>query len=172
MTWPRFSSPGRSADFSVLIWTTTPWTIPANLALAFHPDYTYVAVEVEEEVYLAKDLAQAFWRCWKIRHALAVILARLLEGCKARHPCMTGNRLSILPYVTLEDGTGWSIRPRATGRRITRAACATIWKFIPRWMMPAGLSRRSDFAGRIRLRGQRINELLHGGALKGEETSA
>ena len=44
---------------SVLIWTTTPWTIPANLALAFHPDYEYVAVEVRQEVFiLAKGLLE------------------------------------------------------------------------------------------------------------------
>src|SRR5579863_9698613 len=43
-----------------LIWTTTPWTIPANLAIAFHPKYTYVAAEVGEDVYIiAKDLLAA-----------------------------------------------------------------------------------------------------------------
>ena len=39
----------------VLIWTTTPWTIPANLAIALHPDYTYVAVEVEGEVWILAE---------------------------------------------------------------------------------------------------------------------
>src|SRR5580658_6612800 len=43
-----------------LIWTTTPWTIPANLAISFHPKYRYAAVDVEGEVYIvAKDLLNA-----------------------------------------------------------------------------------------------------------------
>ncbi len=42
---------------SVVIWTTTPWTIPANLAIAFHEDFRYVAVKVKGEVLiLAKEL--------------------------------------------------------------------------------------------------------------------
>ena len=46
---------GRAA--SVLIWTTTPWTLPANLAVAFHPDFVYAAVEIGGEVWImAQDL--------------------------------------------------------------------------------------------------------------------
>ena len=42
-----------------LIWTTTPWTLPANLAVAFHPEYTYAAVAVDEEIWLmAEDLVE------------------------------------------------------------------------------------------------------------------
>jgi len=37
---------------SVIIWTTTPWTLPANLAIAFHPEYEYVAAEMGDEVYI------------------------------------------------------------------------------------------------------------------------
>ena len=44
---------------SVVIWTTTPWTLPANLAVAFHPDFVYAAVAVGEEVWmLAEDLVR------------------------------------------------------------------------------------------------------------------
>ena len=44
---------------SVLIWTTTPWTLPANLAIAFHPSYEYVWAETDGEVFLlAKELAE------------------------------------------------------------------------------------------------------------------
>jgi isoleucyl-tRNA synthetase len=39
----------------VVIWTTTPWTIPANLAIALHPDFTYVAADVGEEVYILAE---------------------------------------------------------------------------------------------------------------------
>ena len=42
-----------------LIWTTTPWTLPANLAVAFHPDYRYGAVGVGDEIWImAEDLIQ------------------------------------------------------------------------------------------------------------------
>ena len=47
-------------DVSVLIWTTTPWTIPNNLAIAFHPDFEYGAYDVDgKAVIVAKDLAEA-----------------------------------------------------------------------------------------------------------------
>jgi isoleucyl-tRNA synthetase len=95
---------------SVLIWTTTPWTIPANLALAFHPDYEYVAVEEGDETFiLAKGLLE---KCaprlgWKAPRILASLNARLLEGKKCRHPLYPRESVIILaPYVTLEDGTG------------------------------------------------------------------
>ena len=43
-----------------LIWTTTPWTLPANLAIAFHPKYEYAAVDVDGDVYVvAADLLEA-----------------------------------------------------------------------------------------------------------------
>ena len=43
-----------------LIWTTTPWTIPANLAISFNPNYVYVAAETDGDVYIvAKDLLAA-----------------------------------------------------------------------------------------------------------------
>ena len=45
----------RGKKVFVLIWTTTPWTIPANLAIALHPDYTYVAAEVDGEVWILAE---------------------------------------------------------------------------------------------------------------------
>jgi len=95
---------------SVLIWTTTPWTIPANLALAFHPDYEYVGVQEEEEVYvLAKGLLEKVSQrlSWKNPKVLANLDPRFLEGKKCRHPLYQKESVMLLaPYVTLEDGTG------------------------------------------------------------------
>jgi isoleucyl-tRNA synthetase len=95
---------------SVLIWTTTPWTIPANLALAFHPDFEYVAVQEEDEVYiLAKGLLERVGHklSWKNPRVLTGLEPRFLEGKKARHPLYDRESVMILaPYVTLEDGTG------------------------------------------------------------------
>jgi isoleucyl-tRNA synthetase len=100
----------KDKNTSVLIWTTTPWTIPANLALAFHPDYTYLAVEVGEEVFiLAKGLLEKVGQRlgWTIAATLAELDPRFLEGKKCRHPLYDRESVIILAsYVTLEDGTG------------------------------------------------------------------
>ncbi|HOO00051.1 MAG TPA: isoleucine--tRNA ligase [Syntrophales bacterium] len=97
---------------SVVIWTTTPWTIPANLAIAFHEEFTYAAVKVEGEVLiLAKDLLDycldAFG--WKGRpyEILAEFPGAVMEGLKTRHPLIDRESVLILaPFVTLEAGTG------------------------------------------------------------------
>ena len=48
----------RGTNVSVLIWTTTPWTIPSNLAIAFHPEFDYAAYEVDgRAVIVAEALA-------------------------------------------------------------------------------------------------------------------
>ena len=95
---------------SVLIWTTTPWTIPANLALAFHPDFEYVAVQEGDEVYiLARELLERVGQklSWKNAQVLTGLDPRFLEGKKARHPLYDRESLLIVaPYVTLEEGTG------------------------------------------------------------------
>ena len=99
---------GRRA--SVLIWTTTPWTLPANMALAFHPEHEYVAADVNGEVYiLAKRLLPivAEELGWTAPKPLATFPGRELEGFKARHPFVDRESLFVLAkYVTLEDGTG------------------------------------------------------------------
>ncbi len=95
---------------SVLIWTTTPWTIPANLALAVHPDYEYVAVQEREEVFiLAKGLLEKVSQrlSWQDPLILSSLDPGILEGKKCRHPLYERESVIILaPYVTLEDGTG------------------------------------------------------------------
>ncbi len=99
---------GRRA--SVIIWTTTPWTLPANLAIAFHPEHEYAAFESGEDVYIvAKTLVPKIAGMLGIRDPkiLATILGRDLEGLKARHPWIDRDSLFVLAdYVTLDDGTG------------------------------------------------------------------
>ncbi|MBC7349611.1 MAG: isoleucine--tRNA ligase [Candidatus Aminicenantes bacterium] len=100
----------KGKKISVVIWTTTPWTLPANLAIAFHPDYEYVVAEVGNEVFLlarrllpvvAEELG------WKDYRELAIMTGRDLEGLKARHPFIARDSVFVLAdYVTLEDGTG------------------------------------------------------------------
>jgi isoleucyl-tRNA synthetase len=93
-----------------LIWTTTPWTIPANMAIAFHPNYEYVAAEVDGDVYVvAADLLeqtakQAHWNAPKV---LARMKGAQLEGAVFRHPFVERDSVGVLAdYVTLDQGTG------------------------------------------------------------------
>ena len=98
------------AKFYALIWTTTPWTIPANMAIAFHPDFEYVAVDVAGDVYIvAKDrLAPTADACgWTDYRTLAEFKGGVLDGAVFRHPFIERDSRGILAdHVTLEQGTG------------------------------------------------------------------
>lgn len=93
-----------------LIWTTTPWTLPANMGVAFHPDVVYAAVEVADEVWiLAEELVEKCFQDFAISdyRVLATFSAKSLEGKKCRHPFLDRDSLMVLAdYVTTESGTG------------------------------------------------------------------
>jgi isoleucyl-tRNA synthetase len=95
---------------SVLIWTTTPWTLPANLAIALHPDFTYVAVEVDREVHiLAEGLLEEVMRKFGVQkyRILEKFRGAQAEGLKCRHPFLDRDSILVLArYVTLDVGTG------------------------------------------------------------------
>ncbi len=99
-----------AANLSVLIWTTTPWTIPSNLAIAFHPDYTYGAYPVGgTTVVVAEDLAESVSK--QVGRAFGAPVARfpgrVLEGLRFRHPLYRRDSVGVLAtYVTLDQGTG------------------------------------------------------------------
>jgi len=93
-----------------IIWTTTPWTLPASMAVAFHPDEEYVALESGNEVYivasrLAKDAAE---KCGIANpRELAHFPGRKLERLNFRHPFLDRKVLGVLAdYVTMDTGTG------------------------------------------------------------------
>ena len=94
----------------VIIWTTTPWTLPANLGIAFHPELTYVAVEHNDTVYIfaegfLEDLVVRFE--WDEYAVLAKFPGAQLEGFECRHPFIDRpSKLILADYVTLEQGTG------------------------------------------------------------------
>ncbi len=95
----------------VVIWTTTPWTIPANLAIALHPDFEYVAVDTKngEALILARDLVEGCMAAFGITdyEILASLKAGDLERRRCRHPLYDRESLVILGgHVTLEAGTG------------------------------------------------------------------
>jgi len=95
---------------SILIWTTTPWTIPANLAIAFHPDFEYAAFEAGKEVFIAAHrlipvLAETLGL--EKTRILATFPGKEIEGLKAKHPFIDRESLFVLAdYVTLDQGTG------------------------------------------------------------------
>ena len=81
-------------DTSFVIWTTTPWTIPANLAISLHPDLIYVQVQVgEDKLLVAKELLAAFLKAVDL--ADAVILrefkAQIWNSSSASTRSSTGN---------------------------------------------------------------------------------
>jgi isoleucyl-tRNA synthetase len=97
-------------NVSVLIWTTTPWTIPSNLAIAFHPELDYAAFEVDgRAVILAEALAPKVAEM--TGRVLGPPVARMkgeqLERIRFQHPLYARESLGVLAdYVTLEQGTG------------------------------------------------------------------
>ncbi len=114
----RIGLNGKNAFF--IIWTTTPWTLPANLALAVNPEIEYWAIEVGDSVYiisrnLAKNMPILFWADLidtsniplSDEHNLLSIKGDKLIGISAQHPFI--DRLSKVvagDFVSVEEGTG------------------------------------------------------------------
>ena len=100
----------KGRDVSVIIWTTTPWTIPSNLAIAFHPDFDYGAYEVGNRVVivaegLAPKVAEAGGTTFG--EPVARFKGALLEHIRFQHPLYARVSLGVLgDYVTLDAGTG------------------------------------------------------------------
>jgi isoleucyl-tRNA synthetase len=110
---------GRAA---VVIWTTTPWTLPANLAVVLHPSFAYVAVPVAlpggtEHLVVAKELAAAFLAACKLesdpatwvdldRDAIGRLHRRRYQNPLGRPATEADFRVGFAEHVTLEQGTG------------------------------------------------------------------
>jgi isoleucyl-tRNA synthetase len=96
---------------AALIWTTTPWTLPANLALAFHPSFQYTAVETEggEVLLIAQELVERVAQQTGLKPLgkLALIEGGRFELARFRHPFLDRGSVGVLgDHVTLEQGTG------------------------------------------------------------------
>jgi isoleucyl-tRNA synthetase len=98
------------SDVSAVIWTTTPWTIPHNRGLAFHPDYDYVVIATEKgKLLLAADRVAGLQADSGIKQAeeLARFKGRDFEGMKFQHPFLPIQVPGLLAdYVTLDQGSG------------------------------------------------------------------
>ncbi len=114
----RFDLPGaekalpslKGKQTAIAIWTTTPWTLVANLAVALHPEFDYVAAESDGRVLiLAEGLLKQAMEKFGITayRIIEKFKGGKLEGQKARHPFIDRESVVILgDHVTLEAGTG------------------------------------------------------------------
>ena len=98
------------APASLVIWTTTPWTLPANLAIAVHPTEEYVALRAGNDVLIvAAKLADEFVRTAKLTGTQVVgrMPGRALDGLEYRHPWIerTG-KVAVADFVAMDTGTG------------------------------------------------------------------
>lgn len=100
-----------SENTYVIIWTTTPWTLFGNVAIAVHPDFEYVVLKIGQEKWiLAKNLVEPFLS--KIKNSesieiLKTITGKDLEYVVCQHPLIDRNSTVILAnYITAETGTG------------------------------------------------------------------
>ena len=94
----------------MLIWTTTPWTLPANLAISLHPEFQYVAVAIHDEVLIvAEERLSSLILEWDVTEykILGVCKGKNWENAVCQHPFINRDSKVILgDHVTLEQGTG------------------------------------------------------------------
>jgi isoleucyl-tRNA synthetase len=112
----RAAADGDAAPWHAMIWTTTPWTLPANVAIAVHPDVTYAGVRYTDPVtgqtvrtILAADLIAKVMGLRKVEdyQELGRCRGRDLEHAEYRHPFVDRTSPIVLAgYVSVEDGTG------------------------------------------------------------------
>ncbi len=99
---------------AMVIWTTTPWTLPANLGIAVHPEFTYVVGRFQqgervETLVIVRELVADFSAKtgFVLTETLAEIKGRALDGLAAQHPFLERTSKVILAnFVTTETGTG------------------------------------------------------------------
>ncbi len=102
---------------SVIIWTTTAWTLPANQAVSIHPELDYALVDVDlghgvEQIIIAADMLSAVMARYGIEENRATILAKVqgqkLEKQMLQHPFYTDKQVPLIlgEHVTIDAGTG------------------------------------------------------------------
>lgn len=115
--WVKFQLTGESADklgvpraSYMVIWTTTPWTIPSNQAIAVHPNLNYTAVQTENGCYIvAEKLLENFVADCSIGpyEKIRVFPGSVLENLITKHPLINRESPIVLAnYVTTDAGTG------------------------------------------------------------------
>jgi len=115
---PPRSFPGRPdgvpadrTSYAIVIWTTTPWTLPANQAVCLHPDIDYAFVQVSEEILIIADkLVERVAKACDLKEARVLGVKKGsdgFEGLETQRPMSTGLSPILLgDFVTLDQGTG------------------------------------------------------------------
>ena len=97
-------------DTSFIIWTTTPWTLPANLGISANPDFDYVQIKADGRKFVvAKDLLETVSKeiGWENVEVLQEFKGEVLDLMTAQHPFYDRTSLLMLgDHVTLDAGTG------------------------------------------------------------------
>ena len=114
----RLLDPGRIepikglTDVSIVIWTTTPWTMPANMGISLHPEFDYVALRLKDgrHMIVAKELVERFTEACGLEETtlVATFKATAFERALAAHPVFDDRQSLVMlgEHVTLEQGTG------------------------------------------------------------------
>lgn len=107
----RFGAQKGLGNIAVIIWTTTPWTLPANQAVALNPLLQYVLVEIEEreQIIIAEDLLASVMSRYGIEkyRVLGKVAGEKLAGMKLKHPFYDREVPIVLgDHVTVDSGTG------------------------------------------------------------------
>ena len=105
---------GLEIPASMVIWTTTPWTLPANLGIALHPEFTYIVGKFSdgtrtETLVIVRELIESFAQKtgYALQETLEELKGKALEGALASHPFLPRSSKVILAnFVTTEAGTG------------------------------------------------------------------
>lgn len=111
MTFPGISFPEGTKSISVVIWTTTPWTLPANQAVCLHRDINYAFLQVGDEIFvMAEQLIESVANACKFEDYRVLGVRKGgegFEGLETQRPLSTGLSPILLgDFVTLEQGTG------------------------------------------------------------------
>ncbi|HSW64223.1 MAG TPA: isoleucine--tRNA ligase [Dissulfurispiraceae bacterium] len=105
----RLVPQGAGKQVAIVIWTTTPWTLPANLALAVHPELVYAAVAQGDRILIVAEdnLPMLAGRIGFTGEVLVRVAGRELEGTKAQHPFIDReSRVIAGEFVTTGEGSG------------------------------------------------------------------
>lgn len=98
------------ADAKFIIWTTTPWTLPANLGISLNPEFTYVVAAVGDKKFIvAKDLLENVANAigWESYEIIQEVQGKALDRVVAQHPFYDRDSLVMIgDHVTAEAGTG------------------------------------------------------------------
>lgn len=106
----KLKSPHKDVDNTFfIIWTTTPWTLLGNVAIAIHPNLDYVIIETEGEKWILLEalVEDTLKKAGKQYKSISKIKGKTLEGSVARHPFIDRQSVIVLAdYVSSEEGTG------------------------------------------------------------------